>query len=183
MEKSKQPNLVYTFQLLRAIINESEASIHTATSKEKVSFQDVQALLLSTQKGLNDVRRLQQEYKKSMDGKKSEIDLTAVTFLAPVEIEKALKASEKVDISRIAMSSDLFMEYTEEFVKKAESLLEAVARSVSSGPVGAFDSQPVATPTATVEIGSSSTPKPAEVVQDVPPQSNLVAINASEENL
>ena len=183
MEKSKQPNLVYTFQLFRAIIHESQTSIRTVTSKEKVTFQDVQSLLISTHKGLNDVRRLQQEYAKSMDGKKSEIDLTAVTFLAPVEIEKALKASEKVDISRITMSSDLFLEYTDQFVQKAESLLETVARFVSSGPVTAFDFQPVAAPTATVKFGSSgSTPQRAEVVEDVPPQSNFVAVIASEEN-
>lgn len=183
MEKSKQPNLVYTFQLFRSIIKESQASVQAVTSKEKVTFQDVQALLISTNKGLNEVRRLQQEYAKSMDGKKSEIDLTAVTFLAPVEIEKALKTSEKVDISRIAMSSDLFLEYTDQYVQKAESLLETVARFVSSGPVTAFDFQPVAAPTATVETGSSgSTPKPAEVVADVPPQSNFVAVIASEEN-
>lgn len=183
MEKSKQPNLVYTFQLFRKIINESQASIHAVASKDKVTFQDVQSLLLTTHKGLNDVRRLQQEYKKSMDGKKSEIDLTAVTFLAPVEIEKALKGSEKVDISRMAMSSDLFLEYTEQFVQKAQSLLETFATLVSSGPMTALDLQSVAAPTATVEIGSSGpTLKPAEVVKDVPPQSNFVATIASEEN-
>ncbi|KAI8583565.1 hypothetical protein K450DRAFT_195860 [Umbelopsis ramanniana AG] len=181
MEKSKQPNLVYTFKLFRAIINDSQASLHAITSKETITFQDVQALVMSTHKSLNEVRHLQQEYEKSMGGKKSEIDLTAVTFLDPIEIEKALKANEKVDISRITMSSDLFLEYTEQFVQKAQTLLESLSKVISSGPVTDVDVQAVATPTA--EVGSSkSTPKPAEAVQEIPPQSNFVAVIASEDN-
>jgi hypothetical protein len=183
MENSKQPNLVYTFKLFRAIINDSQASLHAITSKDKITFQDVQALFMSTHKSLNEARHLQQEYGKSMDGKKSEIDLTAVTFLEPVEIEKALKANEKVDISRIAMSSDLFLEYTDQFVQKAQSLLETLAQLISSGPVTALDVQANASATATVESGSSqSTPQRAKVVEKVPPQSNFVALTASEEN-
>ncbi|KAI9288861.1 hypothetical protein BC943DRAFT_123283 [Umbelopsis sp. AD052] len=180
MEKSKQPNLVYTFKLFRDIVTDSQASLHAIMSKEKITLQDAQALVASSRKSLNQVRRLQQEYGKSMDGKKSEIDLTAVTFLDPVEIEKALKGNEKVDISRITMSSDLFSEYTEQYVQKTQALLDSIAQGMSSGPVIAHDVQAVATPTG--DFGSSkSTPKPAEAVEEIPRQSNLFAVTTSEE--
>jgi hypothetical protein len=186
MEQTKQPNLVYTFQLFRAIINDSHKELRELKAKGTITYEDVQHLIMASHQSILEARRLQDDYAKSKDGKKSETDLSTVTFLQPIEIEMALKSHERIDISPITISSDLFIEYVSQFVEKTQSFLETLANVFTSGQA------PTALPlanthvpagTTTIELkASAATSKPAEVLEEIPSQANVVAVMDGEVN-
>lgn len=131
MTESKQPNLVYTFILLRGILKDSHVNLQLLRGKENLTYENVNEIIKPSHRGAMDVRNLHEDFVTCVNGEKTATDLSIITFLRGKRDEAKTQQDKAAKISPPALPVDVVTEFAAMFVAKSQTLLEELEKVYS----------------------------------------------------